>query len=480
MKTSICITLIVGLALGISVTVWGHTEEQVSVKETSKKGEVLAKEGKYKEAIPFAEKTVALLKKAQDPDNRDLVQSLINLGDLYQRTDAFAEAESIFQQAQGVSIRSIGQNSLLTAQCYRRLGEFYLVTEKFTDAELWLEKALEVNKQHLKAGDRHTEMLIAGNYSALADLYRRLGYFRKSISMYKRILPITKKYMGRYSRDLAFGYSALAGLYKELGNYVDAERFYKDSLNIQKTLYNSVQGSRDDLQIALNNLATLYVEIGAYNEALSLLNEVLVLSEDGKVASDMAESFNNLGGVHSAMGKIYEAEAEYKKAMDLRREARLPENRSAIRTFANLGVLYLEQGQYREAEDLLLKAKNALEVQSGSKHPDVASALSNLAVLYLKIGNYAAAQSHSKQALEIHVKWLGEDHPIVAKDLMFLATVAWAKDNWDEALRQWQKALQVQHLSMHQQLFQGNEGRRRDYMATPLCQYEWDTLPLFN
>src|SRR5271168_4900153 len=59
----------------------------------------LIEQGKYQEAIPFAERAVEVAKRLRGPEHPDTADSLYNLGVLFQRIGDYSKAEPLLQEA---------------------------------------------------------------------------------------------------------------------------------------------------------------------------------------------------------------------------------------------------------------------------------------------------------------------------------------------------------------------------------------------
>ena len=59
---------------------------------------------------------------------------------------------------------------------------------------------------------------------------------------------------------------------------------------------------------------------------------------------------HNLGAVYTDQGKMQEAEAMYRRALEGFEKAWGPEHTSLLNTVNNLGLLYSNQGKMREAK----------------------------------------------------------------------------------------------------------------------------------
>jgi tetratricopeptide (TPR) repeat protein len=64
-------------------------------------------EGKFREAIPLAEQSVALHEKALGLHHPDVARSLNNLADLYYDQGAYAKAEPLYLRAEPLLVRSL-------------------------------------------------------------------------------------------------------------------------------------------------------------------------------------------------------------------------------------------------------------------------------------------------------------------------------------------------------------------------------------
>jgi tetratricopeptide (TPR) repeat protein len=135
--------------------------------------------GKYTEAIPLAERVLAIREKALGPNHPSVASSLNNLGMLYASQGHYADAELLHQRS--LAIR---------------------------------EKAL---------GPYHPD--VAQSLNSLASLYDQQGRYPDAEPLYKRSLAIREKTLGPDHPDVAQSLNNLALLYKDEGRYADAEPF---------------------------------------------------------------------------------------------------------------------------------------------------------------------------------------------------------------------------------------------------------------
>jgi tetratricopeptide (TPR) repeat protein len=151
---------------------------------------------------------------------------------------------------------------------------------------------------------------------------------------------------------------------------------------------------------------------GRYEAALPYFQKALDLAKSRYGADDpaIAVELNNLAEVYRLMGRLNDAEALYKRAIELDERAS-PESAGLATSLNNLALVYRTQKKFAQAEKLYDRSLGMLEKSLGPGHPDVARALNNLAVLYRMKGEPERARPLQERALAIAEGALGRDHP---------------------------------------------------------------------
>lgn len=239
---------------------------------------------------------------------------------------------------------------------------------------------------------------------------------------------------------------------------------------------------------SLSKKAYLLEQIGDYNDALQLLEKVLVLKENlkGKEHSDYAESLDDLGKLYERMGEYHKAVSVVNQSLEIKRKTVGEEDAAYAESLTTLFIiLYQDMGQYEQALPLVLQAlrirkkvfgeEDAIYAESlnnlaglyesigdygkalplylqevaimkkavGEDHPDYSYSLNDLAYLYEDMGQYLKSIPLYLQALDIRKKSLGEEHPYYAISLNNLAHAYWAMGNFKQALPLAETALQI-------------------------------------
>ncbi|MEH2151404.1 tetratricopeptide repeat-containing protein, partial [Nostoc sp.] len=118
--------------------------------------EKLYNEGKYSEAIPLAERELAIRKQILGEEHPDVAASLNNLAALYYAQRRDADAEPLFRQALEMRKRLLGEEHPDVAQSLNQLATLYNRQGRDADAEPLFRQALEMRKRLL--GEEHPDV----------------------------------------------------------------------------------------------------------------------------------------------------------------------------------------------------------------------------------------------------------------------------------------------------------------------------------
>ena len=125
-------------------------------------------EGKFKEAIPLAEKLVVLTKRAKGGEHPDTATSLNNLAMLYQAMGDYVKAKLLFKEALEIRQNVLGQEHPDTAQSINNLAMLYQAMGDYTKAEPLFKEALQIRQKVL--GPEHPDTAQSLNNLAYLEL----------------------------------------------------------------------------------------------------------------------------------------------------------------------------------------------------------------------------------------------------------------------------------------------------------------------
>jgi tetratricopeptide (TPR) repeat protein/CHAT domain-containing protein len=410
-------------------------EDLTSLAQQIKK---LYQEGRYKEAIPFAEKLLAIKKGTLGPDQPETAASLNDLAALYEAMGAYEKAEPLFQQALQIFEKAFGPDNPNTATSLNNLALVYFQMGAYAKAEPLFQQTLQIFEKAL--GPDHPDT--ATSLNNLAELYRATGAYEKAEPLYQQALQIYQKAFGLDHSKTAMSLNNLAELYRAMGAYEKAEPLYQQALQIRK---NVLGRDHPDTGTSLNNLAELYRVMGAYEKAEPLYQQALQIKKDvlGPDHPDIGTILNNLALLYFQMGAYEKAEPLFQQALQICQKALGPDHPYTASSLNNLAELYRVMGAYAKAEPLYQQALQICQKALGPDHPDVAESVNNLAAFYFKMGAYAKAEPLYRRALQISQQALGPDHPDIAAILNNLAFLYFRMGTYEKAEPLFQQALEV-------------------------------------
>ncbi|MEA5449468.1 CHAT domain-containing tetratricopeptide repeat protein [Leptolyngbya sp. CCNP1308] len=393
--------------------------------------------GRYQEAIPLAEKSLAIYREQLGERHPDVATSLNNLAGLYRDQGHYGEAEPLYQESLAIRREQLRENHPAVAQSLNNLAGLYRDQGHYGEAEPLYQESLAIYREQL--GERHPAVAIS--LSNLALLYRDQGRYGEAEPLFQESLSILREQGERYP-DVATSLNNLAGLYQDQGRYGEAEPLFQESLSI---LREQPGNYHPNVAASLNNLAALYQDQGRYGEAEPLYQESLAIRREqlGERHPDVAQSLNNLAELYRVQGRYGEAEPLYQESLSIRRKQLRERHPDVAQSLNNLAELYRVQGRYGEAEPLYQESLSIVREQLGERHPDVASSLNNLALLYQDQGRYGEAEPLYQESLAIRREQLGERHPDVASSLNNLAALYQTQGRYGEAEPLYQESLSI-------------------------------------
>ncbi|AAB89285.1 tetratricopeptide repeat protein [Archaeoglobus fulgidus] len=181
----------------------------------------------------------------------------------------------------------------------------------------------------------------------------------------------------------------------------NAERMYTEAEKI-------CEENRDEEMLAAieNDLATLYYDMGKYNEAKVKAEEALEIRRKIGTKEELAESLATASEIYVKLGDFDEAEECYREAEKLYRE--LVEEAESFKLnlailLSNYAMFRKKLGRYQEAEKMF---KEALEIFQNLERIDadfmqfVAAAYRHLGDLYREMKEYSKAEEYYKLSRE--------------------------------------------------------------------------------
>jgi tetratricopeptide (TPR) repeat protein len=149
----------------------------------------------------------------------------------------------------------------------------------------------------------------------------------------------------------------------------------------------------------------------------------------------------NLAAVHGMRGDLAQAREVGGRALELAIARLGPRHPTVASLLHNQGTIATSLGEWHEALDLFERSVAIREATSGRAHPEVGRALQNLGVVLRALGRHEQALAVSLEALEIKQATLGSEGPSVAMAVNNVGDVLLDLNRPAEALQRFEAAI---------------------------------------
>ena len=124
-----------------------HAQQRLSYEEIVQQVITLYKQGRYEEAIPWAEKALKTARQEMGENHHAL--SLNYLALLYQSMGRYVEAEPLYLQTVEIVKEQLGEDHPFYAASLHNLASLYESMGRYAEAEPLYLQAIEIDKEQL-------------------------------------------------------------------------------------------------------------------------------------------------------------------------------------------------------------------------------------------------------------------------------------------------------------------------------------------
>jgi tetratricopeptide (TPR) repeat protein len=209
-------------------------------------------------------------------------------------------------------------------------------------------------------------------------------------------LRIREDVLGAQHQDVAHSLLGLAQLYRNTGNRRMSEDYHRRALALREKALGEMH-----LQVAesCDGLAALLAGLEE--------DEVTELSEDGKgVGARLKKAFSikrlsPAPRAKPADSEVREAEALYRRAIDIRRDALGLSHPDMAQSLNGLGLILKRKKSFGESERIYRMAVQISERSHGAWHPSIGTSMHELAELLDRQEKHSEAEPFYRRALEV-------------------------------------------------------------------------------
>lgn len=339
----------------------------------------------------------AIQTKLWGPDHPDTIAAHVDLGRLLTDRRKFAEAERILVPALEQQRELSGDEHLATAETMKVLGTLYNDRGQPLEAQELLLKSAEIFRK--LAGEQH--LSTASAYNALGKLNVSLKYFRTANEYFTKCLQIYREVLGDQHPDTARILDNIAAFNEAYTTVGRARQIRLQSLHIVERSVGEMTLRTAD---ALEKVAICYIAMKDYVLAQRYLVRAQAIRREllGEDHPRTAAIVALQAHLYLASGEPAIAEPLYKQALAVVDKTPLAEQGELIRVREELAILYRDTGRLEEAE---AEFRKELEVRSKQASPDdfwLAGLKTGLAQTLLLRGKHQEASQLVKETLSTH------------------------------------------------------------------------------
>ena len=296
------------------VSAQDQNAQMVEADRLFKKVDELHSAGRYAEAIPLAERVLAIYEKTVGPEHPSSAGPLYTLGELSRLQGDYARAEPLLLRTLAIQEKAIPGKPLV-GDTHVSLGLLYRDRGDFNRAALYLMRALEIHKKEY--GMEHLD--VASDMEHLGTVFFTVKRFNEAGLLFARSLEIRKKKLKADDPSIGASLSNLAMylLYIQ-GDFHRAEALFKRAYEIFKKAYGA---GHPQVAGAINNLAFIEQIKGDFSRAAPLLQRSMEIYTQtlGPDHPEVATKLNDLAGLYAGKGD-YEQAVRFKQRADEARE----------------------------------------------------------------------------------------------------------------------------------------------------------------
>jgi len=229
-------------------------------------------------------------------------------------------------------------------------------------------------------------------------------------------------------------------IYLHLGEYDKAKTLLQEALRLHEN--NSPSDSRQ-WAASLNSWGEYNMEIGKYDTAKKYFRESAAVYNSLGNKNKYASIIGELGWIDYRNGDYERADSLLHEALVINRTVHGSESRQTGTDLQYLGWIKNAQGQYDKADSLFREALSIRKSALGENHRLVAQTLQSLGRTLYNKNDYAQAEEIERQALNLQRRIYDQEHPDIATSLRILGLINMRLEEFSKAKTYFEDALHM-------------------------------------
>lgn len=331
--------------------------------------------GKYVEAMPLAEKALALRQSALAPDEPNVAASLITLGRLFEATGRYSDAEAHYKRSLAIREKVLGPTHVEVATSINTLASLLIEINRSREAIGLLQRSQKILDQLPYPANAKG----AAAMDQLGHLFWQLDLYAEAEAAHTKSIATYEFVEGVNSANLAYPLSGLAQVYQSTGRLDEAEKLF-----------------RRGLAIALSAHGPKHRKVKFIQDSLAILAERRITSEE----MERRGSFRANRSTRQSSDE-QQFESQMKAAISANEQKLGRKHPEVARGLGYLGDVYASQNRNAEAEKSYRAALRIYQDSFGEQHLKTGVWHSYLGALHLEQSNWIKARDHLRMSAHI-------------------------------------------------------------------------------
>ena len=325
------------------------------------------------------------LKKEDHKDNvyKYYINSKIKLAEIFLDTGKWNKAISIYKEILSHNI----QSNNIKYDIYRGIGQYYNHKHDYNNAQIHLNKALDIAKEISNI------MYIAAIKGKLGDCEYDIGNYDLALDFFNEELSLFTD--SKDNIGIAISHGHLGSVLLQKGELDKSLNHFQKNYDLAKK-----NGSRKIVCYALGNIALIHNIRGQYNQSLKIYKEVIATTEDIYDLMGQAQTYGNLGIIYKNLNEYKKSEFSYNRQLEIANK--INDKHMKGKAIGGIAIVYQKTGKFNKSIKYLDKA---IDIQKSLKDNNaLAGNLCNLSLSYFDLGNINKAKNKMDSGIKLFKK----------------------------------------------------------------------------
>ncbi|MTI41718.1 tetratricopeptide repeat-containing sensor histidine kinase [Fulvivirga lutimaris] len=288
----------------------------------------------------------------------------------------------------------------------------------------------------------------------LGELFHEWNVPEKALVYYNRVLSFRSTELGKEDIKLL---NSMGEVHLALNQRKKALEKYNSVLEIEKS-----EGNRDQIISTYKKIASIYYQLGDYQNSLQCHFEILKINQSLKDSINMAISYNTIGYHYKDLKNLDQSLSYYKAALDLNKQMNrngLNDN-NIVSNLINIGVIYQQKGELRDSRRAF---NEALKIKERSGTPVEIAVMHNyLATIEVSSGQFRDAEMHTQMAINLLKDT--ENKRMLATNYKRLSEINQKQNDYKSALENYEKYSLVKDSLLYREQVQQAQEKHKSFV----------------